>query len=125
VIERYGTYNAPIGNCQERLTTTPASPYTFRADFNAWSPDGRYFAPDAGFEGLIQPPAAPRPDPQALSDLQLTQEVNLPVRDAALERALNNLGNIRRIVMALTAQSEAAQEQRTFSLTSSVRPRNL
>jgi hypothetical protein len=93
VIQRYGTYSAPIGNCQERLTTTPASPYTFRADFSAWSPDDRYFAPDAGFEGLVQPPGAPRPDPQALSDLQLTREVNLPVRDAALERALNNLGN--------------------------------
>jgi len=92
-IQRYGTYNAPIGNCQERLTTTPASPYTFRADISAWSPDGRYFAPDVGFEGLMQPPGAPRPDPQALSDLQLTQEVNLPVRDAALERTLNNLGN--------------------------------
>ena len=36
-----------------------------------------------------------------------------------------NLGNIRRIVMTLTAQTAANQEQRTFSLTSSVRPRNL
>jgi type II secretory pathway pseudopilin PulG len=37
-----------------------------------------------------------------------------------------NLGNIRRIVMTLTAQTAAnQQEQRTFSLTSSVRPRNL
>jgi type II secretory pathway pseudopilin PulG len=36
-----------------------------------------------------------------------------------------NLGNIRRIVVTLTAQSAATQEQRTFSLTSSVRPRNL
>ena len=36
-----------------------------------------------------------------------------------------NLGNIRRIVVTLTAQSPGSQEQRTFSLTSSVRPRNL
>ena len=36
-----------------------------------------------------------------------------------------NLGNIRRIVVTLTAQSASTQEQRTFSLTSSVRPRNL
>jgi type II secretory pathway pseudopilin PulG len=36
-----------------------------------------------------------------------------------------NLGNIRRIVVTLTAQSTGNQEQRTFSLTSSVRPRNL
>ena len=36
-----------------------------------------------------------------------------------------SLGNIRRIVMTLTAQTAANQEQRTFSLTSSVRPRNL
>lgn len=36
-----------------------------------------------------------------------------------------NLGNIRRFVMTLTAQSDSTQEQRTFSLTSSVRPRNL
>ena len=32
---------------------------------------------------------------------------------------------IRRIVVTLTAQSAGNQEQRTFSLTSSVRPRNL
>lgn len=36
-----------------------------------------------------------------------------------------NLSNIRRIVVTLTAQSAGNQEQRTFSLTSSVRPRNL
>ena len=36
-----------------------------------------------------------------------------------------NLGNIRRLVVTLTAQSAGNQEQRTFSLTSSVRPRNL
>ena len=36
-----------------------------------------------------------------------------------------NLGNIRRMVVTLTAQSAGNQEQRTFSLTSSVRPRNL
>ena len=36
-----------------------------------------------------------------------------------------NLGNIRRIVVTMTAQSAGTQEQRTFSLTSSVRPRNL
>jgi prepilin-type N-terminal cleavage/methylation domain-containing protein len=36
-----------------------------------------------------------------------------------------NLGNIRRIVVTLTAQSTGNQQQRTFSLTSSVRPRNL
>jgi type II secretory pathway pseudopilin PulG len=36
-----------------------------------------------------------------------------------------NLGNIRRIVVTLTAQSTGNQEQRSFSLTSSVRPRNL
>jgi len=36
-----------------------------------------------------------------------------------------NLGNIRRIVVTLTAQSAGNQEQPTFSLTSSVRPRNL
>ena len=36
-----------------------------------------------------------------------------------------NLGNIRRIVVTLSAQSAGNQEQHTFSLTSSVRPRNL
>jgi len=36
-----------------------------------------------------------------------------------------NLGNIRRLVVTLTARSAGSQEQRTFSLTSSVRPRNL
>ena len=37
-----------------------------------------------------------------------------------------NLGNIRRIVVALTAQSTTgSQDVRTFNLTSSVRPRNL
>lgn len=36
-----------------------------------------------------------------------------------------SLGSIRRLVVTLTAQSAATQEQRTFSLTSSVRPRNL
>jgi hypothetical protein len=36
-----------------------------------------------------------------------------------------NLGNIRRLVVTLTAQSAGNQEQRSFSLTSSVRPRNL
>jgi prepilin-type N-terminal cleavage/methylation domain-containing protein len=36
-----------------------------------------------------------------------------------------SLGNIRRIVVTMTAQSAGTQEQRTFSLTSSVRPRNL
>lgn len=36
-----------------------------------------------------------------------------------------NLGNIRRIVVTLSAQSAGSQELRTFSLTSSVRPRNL
>ena len=36
-----------------------------------------------------------------------------------------NLGNIRRIIVTLTAQSSGNQEERTFSLTSSVRPRNL
>ena len=36
-----------------------------------------------------------------------------------------NLGSIRRIVVTLTAQSTGSQETRSFSLTSSVRPRNL
>jgi len=36
-----------------------------------------------------------------------------------------NLGNIRRIVVTLTAQSAGSVDSRTFNLTSSVRPRNL
>ncbi len=49
------------------------------------------------------------------------------VNDVAIPAASlpTNLGNIRRIVVTMTAQSGGTQEQRTFSLTSSVRPRNL
>jgi Tfp pilus assembly protein PilV len=36
-----------------------------------------------------------------------------------------NLGNIRRIVVTMTAQSTGSMESRSFDLTSSVRPRNL
>jgi hypothetical protein len=92
-IERHGYYTVTLANCEQRLTTTAAPPYTFRSNFSVWSPDGRYFAPDGGFEGLAQPASAPPPDPQALSDQRLTQAVAVPIRDAALERALSSLRN--------------------------------
>jgi Tfp pilus assembly protein PilW len=49
------------------------------------------------------------------------------VNDVAIPPANlpGNLGNIRRIVVTLTALAAGNQQQRSFSLTSSVRPRNL
>ena len=49
------------------------------------------------------------------------------VNDAVIPAASlpGSLGNIRRIVVTLTAQSAGSREPRAFSLTSSVRPRNL
>ena len=48
------------------------------------------------------------------------KDVLIPVASLA-----GNLGNIRRILVTMTAQSTGSAESRSFDLTSSVRPRNL
>ena len=73
---------------------------------------------DAG-EGLGLQPLAVGVTACNLTYFDANDIVILPINLTA------NLGNIRRIVVTLTAQSTGNQEQRSFSLTSSVRPRNL
>jgi len=91
-VERHVNYTVTTATCAQAPIMTQTPPYTFQSDFSAWSPDGRFFAPDAGFEGLLQPDGAPTPDAKSLSDLNLTQAVSLPIRDAALAQVLSYLG---------------------------------
>jgi len=73
---------------------------------------------DAGTGAGLQPLAT------GVTGLDLTyfdaSDVVIPQASLA-----GNLGNIRRIVVTLTAQSAGSMDSRTFNLTSSVRPRNL
>jgi WD40-like Beta Propeller Repeat len=62
--------------------------YTFEDAFLAWSPDGRYLAESAGFQGRVQPAGQPTPSAETLHNLALEGTPLLPVRDAALQRVL-------------------------------------
>jgi prepilin-type N-terminal cleavage/methylation domain-containing protein len=83
----------------------------------AWNGVNTIFK-DAGNGGGLQPLAT------GVTACTLTyfDATDLVIAPGALP---GNLGNIRRIVVSLTAQSTGSQETRSFGLTSSVRPRNL
>lgn len=80
-------------NCQADQRPIIPAAYTAQVEFSAWSPDGRYLAPDAGFEGVVQPQDKSAPTTQGLADLRLTQTARLPLRDAALQHVVSMLGS--------------------------------
>lgn len=89
-----------------------------RAIRYSWSAATQTLSKDAGDGTGLQPLAT------GVQNLQFryfdTGDVEIqPVNLAA------NLGNIRRIQITVTAQSAAAEHRGTFTMTSSVRPRNL
>lgn len=70
----------------------PDGAYVLSASFAIWSPDGRYLIPNAGAQARLQPADMPVPSPATLAALGLDAMPLLPVRDRALQVALDRLG---------------------------------
>ncbi|HEX6798037.1 MAG TPA: hypothetical protein VF116_10035 [Ktedonobacterales bacterium] len=68
----------------------PTYLYLFQSTFAAWSPDGRYFVDQLNMDGLLIPAGQPAPSQAVLRAVQLDQAPQLPVRDAALQQALEH-----------------------------------
>lgn len=66
--------------------------YVLSSSFAVWSPDGRYLLPSAGIQARLPSADAPAPSPATLSVLGLATTPLLPVRDRALQLALDRLG---------------------------------
>ena len=70
----------------------PGGAYVLSTSFAVWSPDGRYLIPNAGDEARLPAANVPAPTPAALAALGLDTTPLLPVRDRALQVALDRLG---------------------------------
>jgi len=66
--------------------------YVLSTSFAVWSPDGRYLIPSAGMQARIPSADAPAPSQATLAALGLGNLPLLPVRDRALQIALDRLG---------------------------------
>lgn len=69
----------------------PDGAYVLSTSFAVWSPDGRYLIPNAGMQARILPADAPAPSQATLTALGLAATPVLPVRDHALQVALDRL----------------------------------
>jgi hypothetical protein len=65
--------------------------YVLSSSFAVWSPDGRYLIPSAGIQARLPSADAPAPLPATLAALGLNNTPLLPVRDRALQLALDRL----------------------------------
>jgi WD40-like Beta Propeller Repeat len=66
--------------------------YVLSTSYAVWSPDGRYLIPSAGIEARVPSADASAPSRAILAALGLENAPVLPVRDRALQIALDRLG---------------------------------
>lgn len=89
----------------------------------SWSAATRTLCKDGGSGAAAMPPCNPgQPLATGIQNLQFTY---FDASDAVIANPGANLGSIRRIQITVTAQSAATRNRGTFTMTSSVRPRNL